>query len=192
MAQNWIASFKIVSTLGQFLTVSDGRNQMPRTDLWTAADSAQEFMWYPDFTCFATIGHVGDYHVEIWKGDTGDTVEVDSDTMRAILVPFTVSEVRFVWVTGDGLGFVLPIHPGCYQLIFQNRYLTDEEIRELPDFDQDDQEYYDDDELKPELCKLTFIPATGEVEPQILRQDSEMTPPSVLVMHDYTEDIPPI
>jgi hypothetical protein len=177
MTNALIQSFRVSSTLGRTLTVSDGTNEMPRTDLLMEIDVAQRFMWWPDFVCFLPVSDFGAYHVEVWQASN---VEVDSDTVRAILVPFYVSDIASVWVSGtDDRGISVPIPSGHYQLLFQNRYLTDEEMLRLPGFG----ESYLHFTLKPELCKLTFVPIRGEVQPQILRQDEQMRPPSELVLH---------
>lgn len=155
----------------------------------------QGFIWYPDFIAFDTIGDLERYWVKI---AVSETLEIDSvvaenknsrgaNRASAIVLPFLIEEQDRVYVFGDYeddiiLSFTLSA--GHYQLLFQNRNFTREEIEAEPNFDCQDLDYDDwDDDL--ELCLLTFIPTKEAIEPEIIAykgSPKSKEPPSPLVL----------
>jgi hypothetical protein len=132
---------------------------------------AQGFVWYSDFVAFAGIGHLYAYWLKVYLADS---LKFRPNIARAILVPFTVPEGGQLFA---GSHMDLPpsfqIAPGEYKLLFETRFLTDEEIRSskryeffLEDLDNPDMGVMEED--RPEMCFLTFIPTADPVEPQII------------------------
>ena len=84
---------------------------------------------------------------------------------------------------GECFPFQLP--PGSYKLLFEARFLTDEEMKSAGTYDDLLKEIEDPsiefwDELRPELCIFTFISTADEVEPKILKG---FEPKQELVLH---------
>ena len=153
----------------------------------------QRFAWYQDFIAFYMLRDYQSYWVKI---AISESLELDYFIANAkklrrdipanvILLPFQTAESEKVYVFGDdditaSFSFTLPT--GHYQLLFQNREFTREEIEASPNNDCQDLDYDDwDDEV--ELCLLTFIPTEKVIKPIILNQSStrkEKSSPLVL------------
>ncbi len=132
---------------------------------------AQGFVWYSDFVAFAGIGHLYDYWLKVYLANS---LSLWPDMHRAILVPFTVPECGQLLA---GAHMDLPpsfqIAPGEYKLLFETRFLTDEEIRSSKTYDffleaLDNPDVGVMEDERPEMCFFTFIPTTEPVEPQII------------------------
>ena len=137
----------------------------------------QGFIWYRDFIAFSMTSDLERYWIKIAVSDTLKidpviTEAIDSDRYldaTVIILPFEVRDKR-IYVFGDydedlTLSFTLP--PRNYQLLFQNRHFTREEIEASPNNDCRDLDYddwYDD----MELCLLTFIPTEEAIEPKMI------------------------
>ncbi|NJL23534.1 MAG: hypothetical protein HC895_26355 [Leptolyngbyaceae cyanobacterium SM1_3_5] len=48
---------------------------------------AQKFIWYPDLVLFFPPGRLGSYWTEIY---VADAIELQPETIRSIVVPFTI------------------------------------------------------------------------------------------------------
>ncbi|MGB6296504.1 MAG: pentapeptide repeat-containing protein [Rivularia sp. (in: cyanobacteria)] len=154
----------------------------------------QGFAWYRDFISFDMLT---DYQTFWVKIAVSETLEIDSviaqdmksGNLRAnvIILPFQVAEDDRLYIFGDydedvSLSFTLPA--GNYQLLFQNRDFTREEIEASPNFDCEDMDY-DDCDTSIELCKLTFIPTEEVIKPQIIVYKGcikSKTPPNPLTI----------
>jgi hypothetical protein len=132
---------------------------------------AQGFIWYSDFVAFAGIGQLFSYWLKVYLANS---LSLRPDVHRAILVPFTVPECgKLLAGSYMDLPPSFQIAPGEYKLLFETRFLTEEEIRSskrydffLEDLNNPDIGVMEED--RPEMCFLTFIPTTEPVEPQII------------------------
>lgn len=124
----------------------------------------QGFVWYKNFVGFLGMSDTRAYWVRIF---VSDNLELEPDTRRAIVVPFQVPHSNILYMdNGDNL-FPFPMKSGYYQLLFETRELTEEEVKKLPRFAQ----IYLRPSLTsniPQLVKLTFIPTEGMTKPEIL------------------------
>jgi len=161
----------------------------------------QGFIWYQDFITFDMLSDYREYWVKI---AIKDRLEIDSvitnnnSNNSVIILPFQVLKGERIYVFadyGEGviLSFTLPV--GHYQLLFQNRFFTREEIEAEPNFNCEDFDYDDWDE-EIELCLLTFIPTEAAIEPKVLAYKnglgSKNLPTSLILydqkMHQTSED----
>lgn len=145
---------------------------LPHSD-WELSIS-QGFIWYPDYVAFGSRGQLFSYWAKVYLADS---ISLRSDDIaRAILLPFTVppsGELRLGANIDLPVPFYLP--PGEYKLLFETRYVTDNEIRSskrydflLNYLDNPEAEIGLGDEDRPEMCFFTFIPTVEPVEPQII------------------------
>jgi hypothetical protein len=146
----------------------------------------QGFIWYPTFVQFFPPGSLGSYWTEIY---TSETLELQPETIRAIVVPFRVpQEGRILVSGGDDLGTSVSINSRGYQLLFETRYLTVDDTSKLAGF-----EWYEpepDEEPKdsaPELIRLTFISTSELPQPQFLRSEPDFNPPQELSLNSVIE-----
>ena len=133
----------------------------------------QGFVWYQDFIAFDMFSDYLSYWIKI---AIKERLEIDpvianakSGSASVILLPFQITSEERVCVFGDDnytgtFSFTLPA--GHYQLLFENRDFTREEVEAEPNFDCEDMDY-DDWEDEMELCLLTFIPTIEPIEPKI-------------------------
>ncbi|MDJ0698023.1 hypothetical protein [Mastigocoleus sp. MO_188.B34] len=153
----------------------------------------QGFIWYPDFIGFDMLSDAESYWVKIAVSETLQIDPIiaaakDSFEASAIVLPFQVINGERVYLFGDDdaviFSFTLPV--GHYQLLFQNRNFTTEEIENSPHFKHRDLDSDDCDRI-PELCILTFIPTNTAIKPEILvyKGSLETTePPEPLILCD--------
>ena len=157
----------------------------------------QRFAWYQDFIAFYMLRNYRSYWVKI---AISESLELDYFIANAeklkrdissnvILFPFQVTDEERVHVFGGDdvtASFSFTLSAGHYQLLFQNREFTREEIEASPNNDYQDLDYDDwDDQL--ELCLLTFIPTEEPIEPKILKYNGSLKSkklPSPLVLFD--------
>ncbi len=144
----------------------------------------QGFVWYQDFIAFNMLRDYLSYWIKI---EIKDCLEIDPVIVNAkelgmyvpasvILLPFQITSEERVCVFGDDpvsatFSFTLPA--GHYQLLFQNRDFTREEIEAEPNFNCENMDY-DKWEDQMELCLLTFIPTKEPIEAKILTYRSEL------------------
>ena len=136
------------------------------------------FVWYQDFMAFYMLSDYRSYWIKI---AVKDCLELDSvianargGRASAIVLPFQITDRERVCVFGDddttaSFSFTLPA--GHYQLLFQNRHFTPDEVEAEPNFDCDD---YSDWDEEIELCLLSFIPVTEPTEPKIITYKSRL------------------
>lgn len=146
----------------------------------------QGFVWHPNFVGFEIRNQIGSCIVEI---HISNHLELESNTERAIVVPYYVSDENYFYLSDENSEVRIDLKSGQYQLLYQNRYLTDSEIESSGEFEDVFDPKEDPDSFRPELCLLTFIPTTEVIEPQILRREPGFNPPSELIMFD--EPMPP-
>jgi hypothetical protein len=135
-------------------------------------DYDQGFAWFSTSVTFFPLGDSGIYWVEVLLANS---YEVGANVDFAVLLPFTVTEDNAIQVGSvdgrDEICVVQGISQGSYQLIFQERYLTQPEIDAIPaDLPPaDPQSEPSGLSLGPKLCQLTFIPTITEVMPVLLK-----------------------
>ncbi|MGF1488936.1 MAG: hypothetical protein ACFBSE_17770 [Prochloraceae cyanobacterium] len=144
----------------------------------------QGFVWYQDFVSFCMLTDYRGYWIKI---AVKDNLELDPvivnprkfeavGTASVMILPFQVKSKERIEVFGDHEGSVILsfiLRPGHYQLLFQNRYFTREEIEAEPNFDCENLEC--DDWKEPlEFCLLTFIPTIEPIEPKIFTYKSPL------------------
>lgn len=146
----------------------------------------QGFIWYPTFVQFFPPGSLGGYWTEIY---TSETLELQSDNIRAIVVPFTVPKSNQIFVSGsDDLGTPVYMGSGNYQLLFETRYLTVDDASKLAGFEWYTPEPDEDPQQSaPELIRLTFIPTVELSEPHVLRSELSFNPPQKLCLNPVIE-----
>ena len=138
----------------------------------------QGFVWYQDFIAFYMLSDYRSYWI---KTTVTESLEIDSvianargGQASAIVLPFQVTDQERVCVFGDddttaNFSFTLPARH--YQLLFQNRHFTPDEVEAEPNFNCDD---YSDWDEEIELCLLTFVPAIKPIEPKIITYKSRL------------------
>lgn len=132
-------------------------------------DYAQRFAWFPEAITFFPLGATGTYWVELFLGDS---YSVDADADFAVLLPFINSTADVVDVGGDDYGEIVqvPLAKGVYQLIYQERYLSQREIDQRPaELPPEDPQPFWEDSFGPKSCHLTLIPVSAKPEPEILK-----------------------
>ena len=145
---------------------------------------AQKFIWYPERVLFFPPGHSGSYWTEIY---VSDTLELQPETIRAIIVPFisrSESEPLLVSNKGDEGSLFYLGREGNYQLLFEARYLTLDEAVKLDGFDWYTSETSKSPQISaPQLIRFTFVPTIEFSEPQILRAEAGFSPPYTLSLN---------
>ncbi len=134
---------------------------------------AQGFSWKPEGVVFSTLGDCLWIIVEVWLAESIEQVSLRPDTIRAIVVPFTVDSqgvtvTHLYGMSREGIRFV----EGNYALLFEIKLRDDAEYINSTEY----QEIVDGG-FSHEQCKLTFIPKEEPVQPEILRIDSWTAPP---------------
>ena len=127
---------------------------------WSARHVAQGFAWRPGTVAFGTLGDVGDLRVEVRVA--GDP-EALPDAARAIVVPFSVSPPGHVTLSDCVNEETVGVPAGEDALFFEIGGLKEERGQEA------------------EWCRLSFVPG-GDVQPEILRADAELSPQYPLLM----------
>lgn len=160
-----IKEFEITNNYVSFIYVTKSQDCFSLIDtkeINTIHD--QGFVWYRNFVGFLGISDIRSYWIRIF---VSNNLELEPDIRRAIVVPFKVSKRDIIYIdNGDNL-FPFPMKSGYYQLLFETRELTEEEVKKLPRFAQ----IYLRPSLTsniPQLVKLTFIPTEGMTKPEIL------------------------
>ena len=126
----------------------------------------QDFAWHPNGVTFhCKLG-------EVWLTVYESTkVEVNGDTEKAILVPFEIPSEGYINLAGDDTEGALEVSPGQYQLLFELRELTTEELLSVDKYAEFGYSLETDPpEIEAsELCMLTFVPTREKIEPQLLK-----------------------
>lgn len=165
-----VASFDLTVRHSQ-ICVYDPSLEMPGND-WQDQHDAQGFTWRPYSVSFRTIGSDDKCNVEVWSASE---ISIQSDTIRAIVVPFSVPQSEMIAVT-NAISYPehnIQLASGNHTLIFE--YGFREEYWEDPKY----QELYA--LFVPTWCRLTFI-LDYTTEPQVLRADKDLSPVYPLLM----------
>ncbi|WNZ21572.1 hypothetical protein HJG54_00930 [Leptolyngbya sp. NK1-12] len=168
-----LAALKLATTMSLQIAVYDTAIEDFYVE-WNDQHYAQGFLWLPGHVEFNTLGQTGLVMVEVWQADQ---IQISPNVVRAILVPFTVSDSGEIRVAGDDLGDPIPLAQGEYALIFEIRFQNQAELERDPGYEQGDEEY----DLLPEWCRFTFVPQVQTVQAEILRADSELAGSSLVL-----------
>lgn len=144
--------FELVITYGT-IAVFDPSLSDPFND-WADEHITQGFSWRPESVSFRTLDS-GRSQVKVQRADD---IQLDPNTQRAILVPFSVGSSGLIEVASISEGQQVNIPEGKYGLLFETGY--------------------SDDIM---WCHFTFVPDEN-AEARILRADAELTPTYPLLM----------
>ena len=150
-------TFEFYVTRSQ-IAVFDPDLEDPLND-WRGIHVAQGFAWRSASVSFGTLADSGRLVVAIRQSDQ---VQVESDAVRAIVVPFTVPPSGRISVSDMAEDESALLPPGYYALLFETGYLTDDPVAGM-------------------WVRLSFA-AEESVEPAILRADPGLNPPDILDM----------
>jgi hypothetical protein len=143
---------------------------------------AQGFSWRPGSVSFKPLNLSFCLAVEVWLEDK---VYLRPDTVRAILVPFSITSSEGVVITdvtaADPGDEVVLIPEGEYALVFETGFR--EEYRNNPEYRGEDID------MLPTWCRFTFVPGEG-VQAAILRVDAELSPVYPLLMEAQPAGMP--
>ncbi|NJR76390.1 MAG: hypothetical protein HC773_28115 [Scytonema sp. CRU_2_7] len=121
---------------------------------------------------FYSLGDCQRMKIEVWEALPQESIQLRSQTVRAIRVPFAVhgSGMTFSNIMGDDFPSV-EISNGEYALVFEIRLRDDDEYLNSPRYLEDIQGNF-----TREICCLTLYPVVEPVQAEILRLDSWSTP----------------
>jgi hypothetical protein len=125
---------------------------------WTDAHVAQGFCWRPGSVSFGTLESAGELTVEVIRAHPFD--EAASESERIIMVPFSVPLHGSVEIGSIGESAVTSIPQGEYELIFEHGWDSERRM----------------------WATLHFRQAESLVVPRVIRADTELRPPAVLLM----------
>jgi hypothetical protein len=177
-----IASFDLAATHSQILVYDSDfadSNSGARI-IFTHQHIEQGFCWYPGYVDFFTIGHAADLQVEIW---IDDEINLSSEAIRAIYVPFFVRESNTVILEGVVGGTKkVKIPKGKYGLVYEIGFWDQERFNNDPEYAEESYAEVVKFGLLPRWCRLIFIPRKSTVKPKILRADPGLSPSYPLLM----------
>ncbi len=193
-----LAEIKIDNVSTPFLHISKSsevyrRKKGYESEVSNLLMGPQGFIWYPDFIAFDMLSDIESYWVKIAVSETLEIDPIiakakDSFEASAIVLPFEIANGDRVYIFGDDdaviFSFTLPV--GHYQLLFQNRDFTTEEIEASPHFNCKNRVRDRCNDI-PELCMLNFIPTPEAIEPEILIYKGSLEtkePPNPLIIFE--------
>ncbi|HEY9639053.1 MAG TPA: competence protein ComJ, partial [Coleofasciculaceae cyanobacterium] len=160
------ASFQI-GLSQNLISIFEPSLEYPLND-WLPENNVQGFSWRPQSVSFKTLGHGSNLDAEIWMANKINPLL--EKTVRAILVPFSVSSSNIVAIEdapGPSNEHTISICEGEYTLIFETGFK--EELRDDPKYEGRKVI------LLPTWCRLTFI-AEKSRQAEILRCDESLSP----------------
>jgi hypothetical protein len=182
-----LAAFKLSASLSLSLDVSNvGINPgLGFLEHFEQQDYTQRFAWFPSAVTFFPVGDTGIFWIEVFLGDS---YEIDENPDYAVIVPFTVSVEDAIQVGADDrdeIRIVRGIPRGVYKLVYQERFLIQSEIDNmLVDLPRSEPEAEPWLSLGPKICKITLVPASTKVAPELLRDPEGTTIKLPLTLHD--------
>lgn len=134
---------------------------------------AQGFSGHSRSYYFSTLGDCLGIRIEVWLADQQEEVALRPDTVRAMMVPFSVSSSGVM--IADGIGYVeqvIWLRTGEYALVFEIKLKNDAEYLSSSQYQEDVEGGF-----SREWCYLTFYPRVKPVQSEILRLDAWSSPP---------------
>ncbi|MEB3181100.1 MAG: hypothetical protein VKL59_19000 [Nostocaceae cyanobacterium] len=134
---------------------------------------AQGFSGSPRSYHFSTLGDCRNIRIEVWLADKQEEVKLRTDTVRAVMVPFSLSQAGIL--IAELSGFVeqrIFLGSGEYALVFEIKLRNDAEYLNSPRYQENVE-----DGFTEESCYLSFYPREQPVQPEILRVDTWSYPP---------------
>lgn len=131
---------------------------------WTEVEIDQGFCWNLTQVAFLTLQYKGELEVSV---EIDDKVEIRPDAIRAIQVPFLVTEhsAISIWKSSD-IWYEIP--EGDYCLVYQTG-LKPVVLEKSSGEGNSAPDWYD------MWCTITFVPQAN-VEARILRRDAKISP----------------
>ncbi len=111
--------------------------------------------------------------IEVWVAELSEQISILPETLRAILLPFSVGKQGIKignFIEGVEVSVLIP--EGNYALLFELKLRNDVEYLNSPEYQKNTAGGFTD-----EWCRLTFYPKENAVQPEILRLDTESTLP---------------
>lgn len=139
---------------------------------------------------FSTLGDCTRMTIEVWYADSSENICLREDSIRAILVPFSVGGW---WKIGDFRGHMevsLSTHPGHHALLFEIKLRDDDEYLHSSQYQKDV-----DGGFSEEWCYLTVYRRSERdepIQPEILRLDAWASPPYELAGYTSLDPIYPL
>jgi len=192
MTVSKISAFRISSSLSLSFDVGNV-GVIPSIDLlhlFEEKDYEQHFAWFPSSVTFFPLGESGTYWIEIFLGDS---YEVEANSSFSVLLPFIVLTEDAIQVGGsddsDETQIIRGVTKGYYQLLYQERYLTQAEIDKisvnlsspLPEAQPDEEPWLS---LGPKICKIMLVPTATKIAPELLKAPPDVTVKLPLFLHD--------
>jgi hypothetical protein len=134
---------------------------------------AQGFSRSPGSYNFYVLADCMNLTIEVWLTDQQEEIQIKPDSIRAILVPFSVPAAGIM--IGDlqiQVEQQIAIPQGEYALLFELKVRNDPEYLNSERYQQ-----YVEGSFTEESCCLTFYPRKEPVQPEILRVDTWLSPP---------------
>lgn len=149
----------------------------------------QGFSWMPGSITFFTFGKTCRAVVEVCLLQSDEVFHLQPETMRAIRVPFDLAGegIRYTDCMSVSDEALVPMPPGHYSLIFENRLNDDPEYLSSPAYLADV-----DAGFSSEIIRLSFVPISEVVEPAILKIESWSEPPYQIEGYDPLNPIYPL
>ncbi|MCY7278032.1 MAG: hypothetical protein LH702_30930 [Phormidesmis sp. CAN_BIN44] len=173
MTASRISAFAVHSSLAQMFTIYNSDLEAHLAEFFDQSFSdhefEQRFVWSSGLISIFPFGASATYWLEVYKSDS---YKIEKKANFALSLPFTVSQMDTIQIIGsdDRDAQTVPIARGRYQLIYQDRYLTQSEINKIPDnlgtVDLEPDFWIN---LGPKSCKLTFIETSTESTAEILK-----------------------
>ncbi|OKH23921.1 hypothetical protein [Chroogloeocystis siderophila] len=138
----------------------------------------QGFSGHPRSYKFFTLGECMNLKLEIWKADTDSqsAIVLRDDTIRAVKVPFSISDPKEGVMFDDNFG-LMKLRSRLdsnteFALVFEIKLRNDSEYLNSSQYHEDV-----DGAFTQECCYLTFYPTEKPVQPEVLRIDAWTSPP---------------
>jgi hypothetical protein len=133
----------------------------------------QGFSGFSESYNFYSLGDCFNLSIEIWLADEQESIVLKSDTVRALMVPFSSSESGIkIANTGRTSEYLVQIPKGEYALVFEIKLRNDNEYLNSESYRSNVAAGFSE-----ECCYLTFYHREEPVQPELLRLDAWSAPP---------------
>jgi hypothetical protein len=172
------AAFDIPVYCAQFLIWSGFPDEYPESPGLSPEEYNQGFAWASEVVTFIVhnfgVNECFGAHVEVWEADE---ISLHPDTIRAIVLPFTITKGGLVVSGLYGNEQTVPFTPGNYALVMEMKPRNDDEYLNSQEYQED----MDGGHMKV-WCHLTMVPKEEPVQPEILQVEKELFPTYPLLM----------